>query len=80
MTNGWSNRETWNVALHINNNESLYRAAVKFVNGSQDGSYQAFIESLGYEDSRTSDGVDWISEQLDYAELDAMMMELVEGE
>lgn len=78
--NGWTNHATWNVAMHINNNEWLYRRAVKFAETEPDGSYQAFIQSNGLAESTTTDGVAWISDQLDYTELDAMMMELVEGE
>jgi len=74
--NGWTNHETWNVALHINNNMSLYWAAVKFAKNAEDVNYQDFIRSIGYEDSRTSDGVDWISDKLDYAELDEMLWEM----
>ena len=38
--NGWTNYETWNVALWINNDEGLYNIARKC------GSYQDFVEYI----------------------------------
>ena len=48
--NGWENYETWNVALWINNNESLYHLAMEA------GDYQTFVDYLGF-DAQTPDGV-----------------------
>lgn len=74
--NGWKNRETWNVVTWINNDESLYRFAARYSEISANPSYRQLIELLGYEDSRTHDGVDWISDELDYEALDEMVVEL----
>ena len=48
--NGWENYETWNVALCINNTESLYHLA------QECGSYEDFVATL-HEDAETRDGV-----------------------
>lgn len=77
--NGWLNWETWNVALWIQNDESLYNAAVRYANRALTPSYQEFIESIGYSDSRTPDGADWIHHCLDYQDLNEMISEFVEA-
>jgi len=51
--NGWENYETWNVALWINNDESLYHLAMEC------GDYETLVHRL-YEDygvRETKDGV-----------------------
>lgn len=79
--NGWSNYDTWNVALWIGNDEPLYRDAVHFMrryNGETP--YKDFVsEVFVYEDwNQTPDGVAWNADTLDTDELDNMMRELVE--
>ena len=77
--NGWKNRQTWNVALWINNDEGLYRAAVEYVNSHDNRRklYADFIRSMGMEYNRTPDNIAWLGSRLDYAELNAMMRDLV---
>ena len=47
--NGWTNYETWNVALWINNEEGLYELA------RDCGDYETFVELVG--NATTGDGV-----------------------
>lgn len=67
--NGWTNYETWNVALWIGNDEGLYHYAKGFKNSG----YEAFAHSIGGE---TPDGVRWDDARLDLQELDDMLGEL----
>ena len=74
--NGWTNYETWNVALWIGGDEGLYNFAKEFA------SYDDFVNnlkevsgdsSIGYQ---TPDGVAWNDSGLDHSELDEMLKEL----
>ena len=69
--NGWANYETWNVALYIQNEYSLYQLArrcdsyLEFLN--------RYLPDLG---SATPDGVEWDSVELDETELTEMIQDL----
>lgn len=77
--NGWKNRQTWNVALWIGNDERLYRAAVAFVRDFKGRAvYKAFIDREGLSGSSTPDGIKWDGQKLDYRALNEMMRELAE--
>ena len=77
--NGYQNHETWNVALWIQNDERLYSIAIELIRrrGHLFGAYKFFIYALGIENEETPDGVKWVSDKLDYQNLDEMMLELV---
>jgi len=77
--NGWKNWETWNVALWVQNDEGLYRAAYNSVNnrGHLFGAYKAFVHEYLDGNGETPDGAKWLSNRLNYSELDEMMHELV---
>ena len=82
--NGWATYETWNVSLYINNEEPLYREAVRYVNQCNrlDEAVDYFqfapvIEMLF--GSKTGDGVRWTDySKLDTEELNEMLRELVD--
>ena len=78
--NGWKNRQTWNVSLWINNDESLYRAAVEYIKEHKSSKcpYVNFIKHEGLESDRTPDNIAYISTRLDYKALNEMMLELVD--
>ena len=78
--NGWKNRQTWNVSLWINNDESLYRAAREFMQMKLPSrTYKEFIDVyIGLGNSRTPDNIKWLSNELDYVALNRMMRELID--
>ncbi len=67
---GWSNYETWNVALWMGNDEGLYNCARRCT------TYREFVEYMGFEDGATADGVKWMDPMLNTVELDEMMEEM----
>ena len=77
--NGWKNRATWNVALWIQNDEYLYRAAVGYITKYPKSRhpYGNFVRSTGMQDERTPDGYKYLSTRLCYKELNDMMRELI---
>ena len=71
--NGWSNYETWNVALWIDSDERLNRLAVKYMSTPREREpYWGFPEFAKLE-GLTPDDVEWHGQDLDYAELDETM-------
>ena len=82
--NGWTNYETWNVALYIQNEYPIYQDAVRYVNQCRrldekvDYTIFADVVAMVY-GAKTPDGVSWTDiSQLDTSELDEMLEELVD--
>ena len=68
--NGWSNYETWNVALWIGNDYGLYSI------GLQCEDYEDFVNAVEGLISETPDGVSFTSDKLNWHELNDMIEEL----
>ena len=69
--NGWSNYETWNVALWLQNDEGLYGIARRY------DSYDMLIPRLELTMGQmTPDGVRWMDGRINTAEIDAMLSDL----
>ena len=64
--NGWTNYETWNVALWIQNDEGLYN----LINDGDICCYEELVEVLWDCGSKeTPDGVKWNDPKINVAEL-----------
>jgi cupin superfamily acireductone dioxygenase involved in methionine salvage len=64
MTNGWSNYETWNVALWITNDHRTYKSAVACK------SYDEFVKRCHKRNVyQTPDGVSLVDAKINKAEL-----------
>ena len=62
--NGWTNYETWNVALWIQNDEGLYNLA------QQCSDYQEFVKEIGVGYS-TPDGVKYANPKVNVLEINS---------
>lgn len=63
--NGWTNYQTWNVALWIGNDEGFYNLA------QQCDDYQEFLQSLCGGCVQTPDGVKFADPRINRIELDS---------
>ena len=71
--NGWTNYETWNVAMTIGNYEHLYRIA------KRSSSYSNFVKRMNqYGLKSTPGGVNYRSKKLDRKRLTVMIKEFKE--
>ena len=81
--NGWTNYETWNVALWIGNDEFLYntaKACVEFCDVNETP-WTKFVRcmtegQIGRYLGATSDGVSWDDSNINAEEMNEMMIEL----
>ena len=76
--NGWANYQTWNVALWIGNDESIYRQVIGLLNNKVT-EYSAIAKCLSVMfGEETPDGTLWQDENLNHAELNEMLLELID--
>ena len=70
--NGWTNWETWNVSLWINNDEGHYRTARIYGHSG----YERLLPYLTAYSDKTGDGLAWDDPNVDRDEMDEMLEEL----
>jgi len=69
--NGWANWATWNVALWLQNDETLYKVARQY------DRYDALIPRLESQFGQmTPDGARWMDPMIDTDALDEMLADL----
>ena len=81
--NGWSNYETWNAALWIDNEYYNYSLAMlpsvktykDFVGAMKDSCYRNLDAKYDYR-NKTGDGISWTDPKLNIQELDDKIKEL----
>ena len=71
--NGWTNYETWNVALWLGNDEGLYHLAQQWAEHGYKSLSHQLEELYG---AVTPDGVYWKHADLNINELNEMLAEL----
>ena len=68
--NGWTNYQTWNVALYLQNDIKLYRLTTAVEN------YAEFVQAIYGAEQKTLDGVDYNDPTINVHELNEMIWDL----
>tara|TARA_R110002167_G_scaffold323224_1_gene529136 strand:+ start:380 stop:634 length:255 start_codon:yes stop_codon:yes gene_type:complete len=76
--NGWTNWETWNIALWVSNDEYLYNTIWENKYKSYTEFYNDLKHVLLYGNNQTQDGISWTHPDLNLTELNNMIQELGE--
>jgi len=80
--NGWKNRQTWNIALWLGNDELTYRFAVEFVRLRRARKapikWPDFLAAAGLAGESTPDGARWDAPESDKRALLTMLLELAD--
>jgi hypothetical protein len=80
--NGWKNRATWNVALWVQNDESLYNMAIRYLEHCKKQNIRVrwggFVVWAHLAGTKTPDGYGYHTEYLDTRRLTEMLKELAE--
>ena len=71
--NGWANYPTWNVATALSSDDNIHHALEHYANETINPTYKGFISRVGLIGEKTGDGIGYLSEDLDYEELDEMV-------
>lgn len=66
---GWSNYETWNVALMINNNQELYNGLLEYIASNEEMNYKDLVNYLGLQNKKTLDDISYLDPKLNIEEL-----------
>jgi len=75
--NGWTNQETWNVMLWLNGSENLYISMINTIEQSEkDLTYVKLIHLLSLENKKTGDGTNFLSNKLNYDELNQAIIDI----
>lgn len=72
--NGWTNRATWNVFMWLQNS---YYSSLRELSEAGIVTYREILKGLDFDElEQTPDGILYLDESLDYAELDEMLLEM----
>ena len=75
--NGWTNYETWNVMLWLNNVENLYFSMVAVLQGSKTPlTYKEVIFALDLDTEMTGDRIPFIDASLNHEELNEALKQI----
>lgn len=77
--NGWANYATWNVALTINNDYSLYQTVYNYANSKKNVNFTDFLRTYKNRRFMSVDGVDFKDKRVIKREISLLIKDLQEA-
>lgn len=64
-----------NIRLWLGNDRAIYTSTMEYVLTYPEPTYKGLIELMGFNEGSTPDGVKWLDDSYDYADLDDYIMD-----